>query len=79
MLSSYILVSHFVVNQFLDVWCLGETLSKGIQSVHVLLSDEALLLIAEKEFDDTTPQGIPCPVSNLYLPIIVTILCRGQG
>ena len=32
-------------------------LAEGIQSVHVLLSDEALLLTAVKEFDDVTPQG----------------------
>ena len=37
---------------------LGERLAEGIQPVHVLLSDEALLLTAVKEFDDVTPQGI---------------------
>ena len=58
MLSSYILVSIFIVNQFFDAWSLGESLAEGIQAVHILLSDEALLLTAVKEFDDVTPQGI---------------------
>lgn len=37
--------------------------------MHVLLSDEALLLTAVKEFDDVTPQGILA----LYLCIPITI------
>ncbi|XP_065921043.1 major vault protein-like [Dysidea avara] len=35
----------------------GEKLAEGIQNVFVLLSDEALLLTAAKEFVDITPQG----------------------
>ena len=41
-----------------NAWNIGENLAEGIQAVHVLLSDEALLLTAVKEFDDVTPQGI---------------------
>jgi len=40
---------------------LGEKLAEGIQSVFVLLSDEAVLLTAVKEFVDITPQG------NVYI------------
>jgi len=40
---------------------LGEKLAEGIQNVFVLLSDEAILLTAVKEFVDITPQG------NVYL------------
>lgn len=57
MLSFYILVSHFLWMNIFYIWILGERLAEGIQSVHVLLSDEALLLTAVKEFDDVTPQG----------------------
>ena len=35
----------------------------------MLLSDEALLLTAVKEFDDVTPQGI----LTLYLCVAITI------
>ena len=38
-------------------FCVGEKLAEGIQNVFVLLSDEALLLTAAKEFVDVTPQG----------------------